>query len=130
MDFDALFIGPGGGDSKVLGVPSFQLTNCSPPVFPYSDDYSSYVARLTDAGPMFCGGRINGGSSSACYLLGTNGTWVETKHMNSPRSSPAAVVVDGGWWVTGNIKDTNIMERYLRKGVPWKLFYWNVNGCQ
>ena len=104
MDFDALFIGPGDGDSKVLGVPSFQSTNCSPPVFPYSDDYRYYVARLTDAGPMFCGGRINGGSSSACYLLGTNGTWVETKHMHSPRTNPAAVEVEGGWWVTGNIK--------------------------
>jgi len=105
MDFAALFIGPGGGESEVLKVPSFQPHNCSPPVFPFSDSFKSYVARSTDAGHLFCGGSLNGGFSSACYLLANNGTWVEAKHMISPRSTPAAVDVDGGWWVTGGYKD-------------------------
>merc|ERR1712179_251919 len=128
MDFDALFIGPGmgGRDSKVLGVPSFQLTNCSPPVFPYSPHgiFWDYVARLTDAGPMFCGGVTNDfiGSSSACYLLGNNGTWVETKHMNSPRSTPAAVEVDGGWWVTGGSGESyeKLSSTEIWDGENWK----------
>merc|ERR1719153_1406812 len=110
MDFAALFIGPGGGDSKVLKVPSFQPQTCSPPVFPFSDSFKSYVARSTDAGHLFCGGSLDGVFSSACYLLGNNGAWVETKHMNSPRSTPAAVEVDGGWWVTGGYKDTEGWE--------------------
>ena len=104
MDFAALFIGPGGGESEVLKVPSFQPHNCSPPVFPFGESFRSYVARSSDAGHLFCGGSLNLTFSSACYLLANNGTWVETKHMISSRSTPAAVVMDGGWWVTGNIK--------------------------
>jgi len=110
-NFDALFVGPASGfsspdsgygpvDSIVYNIPSFQVANCTPPTFPFNEIYDGYVAKLTDEGPMLCGG-----GNYSCYLLEKYGTWKEVKSMTTPRTRAAAVDIDAGWWVTGGSGD-------------------------
>ena len=108
---DVLFIGPGirgsRGESEVRYLPSFTRATCTLPVFPHGY-YWGYVSTLSPDGPLLCGGRHSGGRyQSSCYLLARNGSWVTSPQMKEARGWAAAVQMEEGWWVTGNIGNIN-----------------------
>ena len=112
---DYLFLGPSGltlGKSEVLHLPSFTKANCTPPVFPHGK-YLTYVSTLTPEGPLLCGGSYNGSEQSSCHLLTRSGNWEEVQGMNMRRGGAAAVEIDGGWWVTGEMCHDDVIVKNL-----------------
>ena len=105
-DPDVVFIGPGYGSdglSEVLLLPSLTPGACTPPPFPHGE-YEGYVGRLSPDGPLLCGGYQSGVFKSSCYLLGRDGSWVNSSsQMTVERSGAAAAQLGDSWWVTGNI---------------------------
>ena len=104
-----LFIGPGRGSngrSEVLSLPSFTKTNCTlKPVFGSGcrDSYKGYVGRLSPDGLQLCGGYFDNVKLSSCYLVARDGSLVTSTQMQNVRHGAAAVELEDGWWVTGNI---------------------------
>ena len=92
---------------EVYDIPSLTRASCSLPDLPVNyDNYYGYVGRMTERGPMLCGGygyNNTGGANFVqdCFLLVENNTWITTTGMKKLRLNARAVDTSSGWWVTG-----------------------------
>jgi len=122
---DVLFIGPGSqskGKSEVLLLPSLKPANCTPPIFP-GGHLHGYVGRMTEDGPLLCGGVTND-YTHKCHLLGEMGDWFGTPPLvgqNVVRGYMAAVEVNDGWLVTGG----HDKKRPISTSEIWQNHTWN-----
>ena len=96
----------------VLNKPALTRASCSVPDLPL-ENYHAYVGKMTERGPMLCGGHVEGEEDdeymSACFVI-KNGEWVKEKGMTRVRYDAAAVETSDGWWVTGKLLKINSLR--------------------
>jgi len=123
-DDGILFIGPSiySRESQLFLYPSLRKADCMAPSFPFGNDpdgYSGYITRMTDDGPLFCGGSVDTRvSTERCFLLPQNGTWTETSPLPDG-TAESSVVFAEGWWISG-FSNSMAQATLLWDGSAWQ----------
>ena len=102
---NVVFMGPSehGHDvspPEILTLPFLRKSPCKVPPFPYIY-YHGYVGTFFRGRPLLCGGDTQSkGPQKTCFSI-NNGAWEKIFPMKQHRTFAAAVVLEEGFWVTG-----------------------------
>jgi len=130
MEDNIIFIGPSRNspESWMFLLPSFRKADCRPPPFPYAKrwdigGYWEYEARMTDDGPLFCGGAIDESLTNRCFLIANNGSWTETSPLPvtyAKKPQFPSVEFGEGWWIADFSKIPTDTSTLLWNGSAWQ----------